>query len=59
MDIAIGDYITLVNGYTILSGEVTGWHIAGGELISVRIEHIPEPIPLGEWKIEEEDEENE
>lgn len=59
MRVAHGDYVTIVNGETVVQGEVTSWNVVEGELYSIRIKHIHEPFVLGAWLLVEEESEDE
>lgn len=59
MKVSVGDYVTIVNGETVIQGEISGWHVIEGELYSIRIQHIHEPFLLGTWLIVEEESEDE
>lgn len=63
IELTVGDWVVLTKGKTVVDGFVSGWMVAGGEVIHLFVEEIESPFKLvGEnpWKVakevEEEDE---
>lgn len=55
MEVSIGDYVILVKDRTIVDGEISGWMVAGGELVHLFIAGIECPFKMiGEdpWMIQ-------
>lgn len=63
MEVAIGETVILLKDNTLVDGEITGWLVAGGELVHIFIKGIESPFKMfGEdpWKVVTgEEEENE
>jgi len=62
LELSVGDFVILIKGRTIVDGEVSGWMVAGGQVVHLFITEIEQPFKLvGEdaWKVAREEEENE
>lgn len=62
LELSVGDFVILIKGKTIVDGEVSGWMVAGGQIVHLFITEIEQPFKLvGEdaWKVAREEEENE
>jgi hypothetical protein len=62
LELSVGDFVILIKGKTIVDGEVSGWMVAGGQVVHLFITEIEQPFKLvGEdaWKVAREEEENE
>jgi hypothetical protein len=62
LELSVGDFVILIKGRTIVDGEVSGWMVAGGQIVHLFIAEIEQPFRLvGEdaWKVAREEEENE
>jgi len=62
LELSVGDFVILIKGRTIVDGEVSGWMVAGGQVMHLFITEIEQPFKLvGEdaWKVAREEEENE
>jgi hypothetical protein len=59
IEVEVGDWVVLSRGKTVIDGYVTGWMVAGGEVIHLFIEEIEAPFKLvGEnpWSVGKEPE---
>ena len=62
LELSVGDFVILIKGRTIVDGEVSGWMVAGGQVVHLFITEIEQPFKLvGEdaWKVAREEETNE
>ena len=46
IEIAVGEHIVLYNKGTIVDGLVSGWMVAGGEVVHIFIENIEQAFRL-------------
>jgi hypothetical protein len=46
IELEVGDWVVMQKGRTIIDGYVTGWMVAGGEVIHLFIEEIEAPFKL-------------
>jgi len=59
LELSVGDFVILIKGRTIVDGEVSGWMVAGGQVVHLFITEIEQPFKLvGEdaWKVAREEE---
>ena len=62
LEIGVGDFVILIKGKTLVDGEVSGWMVAGGQIVHLFISEIEQPFKLiGEnaWKVAREEETDE
>ena len=62
LELSVGDFVILIKGRTIVDGEVSGWMVAGGQVVHLFITEIEQPFKLvGEdaWKVAREEDTNE
>jgi hypothetical protein len=62
LELSVGDFVILIKGRTIVDGEVSGWMVAGGQIVHLFISEIEQPFKLiGEnaWKVAREEETDE
>jgi hypothetical protein len=62
LELSVGDFVILIKGRTIVDGEVSGWMVAGGQVVHLFITGIEQPFKLvGEdaWKVAREEETDE
>ena len=62
LEIGVGDFVILIKGKTLVDGEVSGWMVAGGQIMHLFISEIEQPFKLiGEnaWKVAREEETDE
>lgn len=62
LEVSVGDFVILIKGRTIVDGEVSGWMVAGGQVVHLFITEIEQPFKLvGEdaWKVAREEDTNE
>ena len=61
MEIEVGMPVVLYNKGTVVDGLVSGWMVAGGEVVHLFIDHIEQPFRLigeNKWQLMREDEED-
>lgn len=46
LEIAVGDHIVLYNNGTVVDGIVSGWMVAGGEVVHIFVENIEQAFRL-------------
>lgn len=46
LEVSVGDHIVLYNKGTVVDGLVSGWMVAGGQVVRIFIENIDEPFRL-------------
>jgi hypothetical protein len=54
IELEVGDWVVLSRGNTVVDGYVTGWLVAGGEVVHLFVEEIENPFKLiGEnpWRV--------
>ena len=61
LEVQVGDPVVLYNNGTLVDGLVTGWMVAGGEVVHLFIENIEQAFKLigdNPWVVLREDEAN-
>ena len=61
VEVVVGDHAVLFKDGTIVDGLISGWMVAGGEVIHLFIENCEQPFKLvgdDSWKFLREDEED-
>jgi hypothetical protein len=61
LEVSVGDHIVLYNKGTVVDGFISGWMVAGGQVVRVFIENLEEPFKLvgdNAWLALREDEVN-
>lgn len=46
IELTIGDWVVLSRGNTVVDGYVTGWLVAGGEVVHLFVEEIEQAFKL-------------
>ena len=46
IEIAVGEHIILYNNGTVVDGKVSGWMVAGGEVVHIFIDNIEQAFRL-------------